>query len=97
MTKAKPARFKLEQRRNDAGHEADLLQAVDLLVGGLLVQGAVAIEEQDCVGALMPSLHAVQQRIVLRARADRDAQRARQRRMGAQVAHDQAAGDGCCS
>ncbi len=39
-------RLELEQRRNDAGHEADLLQAVDLLVRRLFVQGAVAIQEQ---------------------------------------------------
>ncbi len=37
--------LELEQRRNHAGHEANLLEAVDLLVGRLLIQRAVPIEK----------------------------------------------------
>src|ERR1700759_1685437 len=37
--------------------------------------------------------HTVEQRVVLRASADGNAQRARQQRMCAQIAHDEAAGD----
>src|ERR1700689_4298463 len=45
--KSEAGAFQFQQRRNDAGHQADLCQAVYLLVRDLFVQCAVAIEEQD--------------------------------------------------
>src|SRR5690606_17705429 len=37
----------LDQCGNDVGHETQLVVCVDLVVGGLLDQGAVAVDEQD--------------------------------------------------
>ena len=39
--------LQLQQRGNDAGHEPHLGQAVDLLIGRFLVQGAVAVDEKN--------------------------------------------------
>src|SRR5690606_29996293 len=39
-----------QQRRQHAGHEAQLVEAVDLEVGRLLDQGAVAVDEEDRTG-----------------------------------------------
>ena len=91
MTKAKPARFKFQQRRHDSRHQADLLQAVHLLVGRFLVEGAVPVQKQRA-----PAAHAASRlsssasfcmRVPTEMRSD-----ARQRRIAAHVAHDRAAG-----
>ena len=39
--------LQMQQRRHHARHQADLLQAVDLLVGRLFVQGSVPVQEHD--------------------------------------------------
>src|SRR5690606_380116 len=39
-----------QQRRQHAGHEAQLVEAVDLEVRRLLNQGAVAVDEEDRAG-----------------------------------------------
>ena len=72
--KGEAGAFQFQQRRDDAGHQADLRQTVYLLVGHLFVQRAVAVEEQDAASRSC-DLHAMQQRIVLRARTHRDPQR----------------------
>src|SRR5579859_4499013 len=41
----------LDERGNHARHQPHFLEAVDLLVGGLAVEGAVAIQEQDARAA----------------------------------------------
>src|ERR1700690_3033696 len=43
--------FEFLQRRKDSRHQANLLEAVDLLVGSLFVQGSVAIEKYDAFAA----------------------------------------------
>jgi hypothetical protein len=43
----KTGAFQFEQRRNDAGHQADFLQAIHLFVRRLFIQRTVAIQEKD--------------------------------------------------
>ena len=88
------AALQLRERREDAGHEAHFLEAVDLLVCGLLDQRAVAIDEQDWASAR--SSQRSEQPVVLLGRADADAQRARQPDLRAHVADEQVRGRARC-
>ena len=57
--------LQLTQRREHAGQQAQLLEAIDLLVRRLLDQGAVAIDEQYRHAAAPLMAQARQQPIVL--------------------------------
>ena len=48
--------LQLQQRRNHARHQPELGQRIDLEVGGLLDQGAIAVQEQDLAQAHAASL-----------------------------------------
>ena len=81
--------LQFEQRRNHARQQANLLQAVDLLIGRLLDERAVAIDEQDACAA-HGRCHRGQQPLVLLRRADRDAQAICEGRCRAEIAHEKA-------
>jgi hypothetical protein len=74
MTNPKPARFSSSSAAMTPGINRIFSRLSIFLVGRLLVQGAVAIEEHDSFAAHAASRLA-SKRVVLGARADRDAQR----------------------